>query len=501
MTVRELSRLPVRQAMMTGVSAASSPPAGERWKRGWEKPLRLAKALSFNTWATWGVPSIAASVPVELYGYTKSPITLRPTGPLVTGVDDSWRTVETATVVNPGPDATTNGAAWWQALSGSGIRTTEPNAEFRCRLSSLPSNAKSIRSVIFGFTASKQSGQPLTIAALQIVESDGVTPITEETAPTLPATAHRPLLVGSDSAARWEGAQLRLVSSDDSSGTITISSLTVRVSYRVDLEAEMAVESTGEIVSAVSRIGVVKPGDWCYLHRFLWDHSPSTDTGREIVAAPVANGFSLSITPTGQNVGPGFFETVDAGSSKAIAVAITRYGGFTGTISMTVVGLPSGVTASFSPASVTGTSSTLTLSADSSLPTQRFVIVVTGTSGSEVREEYGAILLRNMTGDFTFTGPASMTVARLTFGTVQFVATSIDSDFVTLGFLRISGTPAPSNTTFSFSESTVVIGEGSSYTLTMTVYVQDAVTGSYPMTIRATGGGQTKDIPFTLVVP
>jgi hypothetical protein len=56
-------------------------------------------------------------------------------------------------------------------------------------------------------------------------------------------------------------------------------------------------------------------------------------------------------------------------------------GGFTGSVAFTVSGLPSGVTAAFSPTS-SATSSVLTLTASSTATTGAFTITVTGTSGT-----------------------------------------------------------------------------------------------------------------------
>jgi endoglucanase len=57
--------------------------------------------------------------------------------------------------------------------------------------------------------------------------------------------------------------------------------------------------------------------------------------------------------------------TVNRGASGTVSITITRTGGFTGAVAFTASGLPSGVTATFSPQSTTGNTSTLTLAASS----------------------------------------------------------------------------------------------------------------------------------------
>jgi hypothetical protein len=62
-------------------------------------------------------------------------------------------------------------------------------------------------------------------------------------------------------------------------------------------------------------------------------------------------------------------------------ITVTPQNGFTGSVSLSASGLPSGVTASFNPNSTKGTS-TLTLSANSTASKGTFSVHITGTSGS-----------------------------------------------------------------------------------------------------------------------
>jgi hypothetical protein len=91
------------------------------------------------------------------------------------------------------------------------------------------------------------------------------------------------------------------------------------------------------------------------------------------VVAKVTTGFTLA--PSASSL------TVTQGASGTDTIAVTDIGGFTGSVAFTESGLPSGVTASFSPASSTS-SSVLTLAASSTATTGAFTVTVTGTSGS-----------------------------------------------------------------------------------------------------------------------
>ncbi|HEY7872252.1 MAG TPA: PPC domain-containing protein [Rudaea sp.] len=68
-------------------------------------------------------------------------------------------------------------------------------------------------------------------------------------------------------------------------------------------------------------------------------------------------------------------------ASGSSTIAVSPLNGFTGSVALSASGLPSGVTASFNPASTTG-SSTLTLSASSTATTGTATVTITGTSGS-----------------------------------------------------------------------------------------------------------------------
>ncbi len=88
-------------------------------------------------------------------------------------------------------------------------------------------------------------------------------------------------------------------------------------------------------------------------------------------AAPA--GFLLSASPASLTISPG--------ASAATTIAIQQLGGFTGGVSLSVSGLPSGVTASFSKSTTTG-SSALTLTVGNSVSRGIYTLIVTGTSGA-----------------------------------------------------------------------------------------------------------------------
>ncbi len=86
----------------------------------------------------------------------------------------------------------------------------------------------------------------------------------------------------------------------------------------------------------------------------------------------VVGNFTLSASPSSVSIAQG-----SSGTSK---VTVTPQSGFTSSVSLSASGLPSGVTASFSPNPTTG-SSTMTLTATSTATTGTATVTVTGTVG------------------------------------------------------------------------------------------------------------------------
>ena len=99
-----------------------------------------------------------------------------------------------------------------------------------------------------------------------------------------------------------------------------------------------------------------------------------------------SSGSSITLSATGSSV------SVVQGNINTIAVSLSRTG-FTGTVSLAVAGLPTGVTGSFSPATLTGATltSTLTLTAALSAPTitsDAFTITASGSGVSDSVVDY-----------------------------------------------------------------------------------------------------------------
>jgi subtilase family serine protease len=92
------------------------------------------------------------------------------------------------------------------------------------------------------------------------------------------------------------------------------------------------------------------------------------------VTAKTAGTFTISVSPTS-----GY---LDQGQSGYAVVTVSVSGGFSSAVALSATGVPSGVTGSFSPTSITGSgTSDFTLTVSRTAPTGTYPITITGTGG------------------------------------------------------------------------------------------------------------------------
>jgi hypothetical protein len=97
--------------------------------------------------------------------------------------------------------------------------------------------------------------------------------------------------------------------------------------------------------------------------------------------------FSLSASPGSQ--------TIVQGGSTGYGINVARTGGFTDAVSLSVSGLPSGATGSFSPNPTTGSSSTLNVTTSSSVALGSYPLTITGTNGTLTRTASATLVINS----------------------------------------------------------------------------------------------------------
>ncbi len=103
-------------------------------------------------------------------------------------------------------------------------------------------------------------------------------------------------------------------------------------------------------------------------------------------ASVTVTDFSLSASPTTRSI--------KHGQDTTYVVTITRLFGSNSSVAFTVTGLPGSATASFNPASTTGTSSTLTVSTSGRSPRGTYSLTIAGTSGGLTHTTTVSLTLR-----------------------------------------------------------------------------------------------------------
>jgi hypothetical protein len=205
------------------------------------------------------------------------------------------------------------------------------------------------------------------------------------------------------------------------------------------------------------------------------------------VNPPTTPNFTLSANPSSLSI--------NRGASGTSTITITRTGGFTSSVALTASGLPSGVTASFSPASTTGTTSTLTLTASSTATLGAATITVTGTGGSLTRTTpINLTVNAPPVPDFTLAAnPSTLTVTRGASGTSTITITRTGGF---TGSVALSASGLPSGVTAGFNPASVT---GTSSTLTLTASAT-ATLGAATVTVTGTSGSLTRTTQISLTV-
>jgi uncharacterized membrane protein len=199
---------------------------------------------------------------------------------------------------------------------------------------------------------------------------------------------------------------------------------------------------------------------------------------------PATPNFLLAASPATQTLVPG--------QSTGYTMTITPSGRFSGSVALSVSGLPAGATGSFGP-NPTSSTSTLSLATTASTPTGSYPLTITATSGSLTHTISVTLIVRTPTPDFTLgASPASRTVTR--GGSTTYALTVTPSNGFT-NAVSLTVTGLPNRTTASFTPNPTT----TSSTLSITTS-RRTPTGTFSITITATNGSLKHTTLATLKV-
>lgn len=184
--------------------------------------------------------------------------------------------------------------------------------------------------------------------------------------------------------------------------------------------------------------------------------------------------------------------TVNTGASGTYTVSSSPSNGFTGTVSLSASGLPTGFTATFNPPSVTGSAtSTLTVTVPPSAAAGTYTFTVTGTSGT-LSHSTPVLLVVNAAPAFSVAvGPASQS-ANLGANANFTISTAAFNGFTGSVGLSASVSPASGCSVPVLSPTSI------SGTQTATLTLSCSVGGSYSITITGTSGSGSNQLVQTV---
>ncbi len=193
--------------------------------------------------------------------------------------------------------------------------------------------------------------------------------------------------------------------------------------------------------------------------------------------------------------------SVIAGNTAQVSVTATPENGFSSKIALSVTGLPTGVTASFSTAALSGasmSSSILTFAVAKTVRAGSYPLAIVATGGG-VTQTSSFTLAAVVPATCTLAAsPASLTLVAGQSASVEVSCGSVTGTFS--GPLALSLSGAPSGMTAKTSSSSLMAGSSTALNI---VSAATTTSGTYKLSVTASGSGytQTVQIPVAVSAP
>lgn len=188
--------------------------------------------------------------------------------------------------------------------------------------------------------------------------------------------------------------------------------------------------------------------------------------------------------------------SADQGTNANYTATVTPQNGFTGTVALSVAGLPTGATATFTPSSLTSGNSALVVAVGAATPAGSYPLTITGVSGTLTHTANVTLVVTvPVVGDFAVTAsPGSQTVTA--GANTSYTATVTPSGGFN-GTVTFSASGLPTGATASFSPGSVAVSGSSTMTVTTSA---STPAGTYTLTITGTSGALVHSTTVTLIV-
>ncbi|HST77012.1 MAG TPA: protease pro-enzyme activation domain-containing protein [Verrucomicrobiae bacterium] len=212
-------------------------------------------------------------------------------------------------------------------------------------------------------------------------------------------------------------------------------------------------------------------------------------------AAALVNFWNNNATPDFTVSADPASQSVNRGVTANYTVTMTAVGGFANQVTFSISGLPTDASATFTPASLTGSgTSALAISTALTTPVGSYPLTITGSDG--VISHSASITLVVTTPDFTLSAtPASQTIETGSSASYTATIAPLNAYTGTVSF-SVSGLPAGASATFTPAS---VISSGSS-TLVISTTAGTTPAGNYVLTITASDGTLTHSTSVNLSV-
>ncbi len=192
----------------------------------------------------------------------------------------------------------------------------------------------------------------------------------------------------------------------------------------------------------------------------------------------------------------GAVATLAKGGSVTLTVKTSGSNGFSSPVALSISGLPSGLTAIFTPATIGSPgsgNSKLKLTASSTMTAGTATLTVTATGGGLVKT---ATIAESMPGLTVIATPTSPSLKR--GGTLQInIHTAVSGGFAAPATFAVSG--LPSGVTGTFSPASIA-SPGSGSSVLMLTASKSAALGMPKIQVTASGGGLSASIPVSISV-
>jgi len=183
-----------------------------------------------------------------------------------------------------------------------------------------------------------------------------------------------------------------------------------------------------------------------------------------------------------------------AGNSVGLTLTISALNAFSGAVSLTASGMPAGVTASFAPASVTGSgTSIVTFTTASSTAPGTYPIAIQAVSGSLTHT--AAVSLTVSVPDFTLSASPTAVVLPPSGSATSTITVGALNGFS--GSVSLTANGLPAGVTGSFSQPIVNNGSGST---TLTLLSASAPAGVFTVTVQGANGNLLHTAPLTVTL-